>query len=45
LSEINEIDIFSIADAAFELFSYDARGQQESCVGPKIGRVTTTHTG
>jgi hypothetical protein len=30
-NKINEIDIFSIADEAFELFSFYARGQQESC--------------
>jgi len=32
LSKINEIDILPIVRTAFELFSSDARGQQESCV-------------
>jgi len=29
LSKINEIDIFSIVDAALDLFSSDAREQQD----------------
>ncbi|MBN9003179.1 MAG: hypothetical protein J0H75_14330 [Rhizobiales bacterium] len=32
MSKINEIDIFSIIGAAFELFSSNAGGQQKSCV-------------